>query len=256
MDLHSGLYGGAVPNAVHALVTLLGTFRDDEGRVRVEGFYDDVVPLTEIEREKINEVPFDGYTYSSQIGVDALVGEPGFTTYERAWARPTLEINGVWGGYQGSGVKTVIPAKAHAKITCRLVASQEPEKVLDRLEAHIMGHLPAGSRVTITRQVGKARAYQMPADHAGVVAVDEVLTDEYGRKPYYVRSGGTLPIMDMFLEELNAYTVVVGFGRDDERMHSPNEFFRLADFERGQVVYAKLLKRLGGLEPGTLGGRS
>jgi acetylornithine deacetylase/succinyl-diaminopimelate desuccinylase-like protein len=255
MDLHSGLYGGAVPNAAHALVELLGTLRSPDGQILVEGFYDEVVSLSPEERAAIAAVPFDAGAYGEALGADALVGEPGYSTYERAWARPTLELNGIWGGYSGDGVKTVIPAKAHAKITCRLVKNQEPGVVLDKLEAHIQRHKPAGARVTTTRFAGSARPYQMPRENAGVEAVAEVLGEHYGRAPYFVRVGGSLPITDMFLQELNAYTVAVGFGLEDERMHSPNEFIRLADFERGQVVYGLLLERLGKLEAGSMGAR-
>jgi acetylornithine deacetylase/succinyl-diaminopimelate desuccinylase-like protein len=249
LDLHSGLYGGAVPNAIHALVGLLKTFRDDDGKILVDGFYDNVVPLSSDERKKIKAVPFDADKYMNAIGIDALLGEPGYSTYERAWARPTLDVNGVWGGYQGDGVKTVIPAKAHAKITCRLVANQEPQDVLDKLEAHIMRNRPVGSHVVVSGHDASARAYQVPANNPGVVAVAEVLAQEYGRDPYYARIGGSLPITDMFLQHLHAYTVMVGFGLDDERAHSPNEFFRLADYERGQIVYGSLLERLGQLTP-------
>jgi acetylornithine deacetylase/succinyl-diaminopimelate desuccinylase-like protein len=252
LDLHSGMYGGAVPNALHALVALLGTLRDAEGKILVDGFYEQVVPLSPAEREAIRLVPFDEAAYRTPLGIDALVGEPGYTPYERAWARPTLEINGIWGGYQGDGVKTVIPAKAHAKITCRLVADQEPDDILDRIEAHIARHRPTGARIAVQRHAGKARAYRMPTDHPGVQAVAEVLALHYGKQPYYVRAGGTLPIMDMFLRELNAYTVDVGFGLDDERAHSPNEFFRVVNYERGQLVYGLLLERLGQITAGTL----
>jgi acetylornithine deacetylase/succinyl-diaminopimelate desuccinylase-like protein len=245
MDLHSGLYGGGVPNALHMLVALLGTLRDDAGNILVEGFYDQVVPLSADDREKIAKVPFHGDAYKKTIGIDVLVGEPGYSTHERTWARPTLDLNGVWGGYQGDGVKTVIPAKAHAKITCRLVPDQEPESVLSLLEAHLKSHCPAGARMTITRHAATARAYQVPIDDPGVAAVAEVLEGEYGKPPYYARIGGSLPITDMFLQELGAYTVMVGFGVDDERAHSPNEFFRLADYARGQIVYGSLLERLG-----------
>lgn len=245
MDLHSGLYGGAVPNALHALVALLGTMRDADGHILVDGFYDQVIPLSPDERAAMAEVPFDADAYSKPLGIDALVGEPGYTAYERAWARPTLEVNGLWGGYQGDGVKTVIPAKAHAKITCRLVANQEPEAALDCLEAHIERSKPAGARLKVTRHAGTARPYLMPQDHPGVQAVAEVLAEHYGKPPYYIRCGGSLPIMDIFLQELNAYTVDVGFSLDDERMHSPNEFFRLANYERGQIVYALLMERFG-----------
>ncbi len=252
MDGHSGLYGGAIPNALHAMVQLLGTLRDSNGNILVEGFYDQVIPLTDDERRGFAEVPFDEAAYKKQMGVDALIGEPGYTTHERAWARPTLEVNGVYGGYEGDGVKTVIPAQSHAKITCRLVADQDPDVTLDKIEAHIKRNTPAGARITVTRSVGKARAYLVKGDHPGVKAVADVLTENYGNKPYYVRVGGTLPIMDMFLQELNAYTVDVGFSLEDERMHSPNEFTRLANFERGQVVYGQLLKRFGQMEPASL----
>lgn len=252
MDLHSGLYGGAVPNATHALVQLLGTLRNDEGQVLVEGFYDQVVPLTSEERQRFGEIPFDAAGYAGELGVSALVGEPGYSTYERAWARPTLEINGVWGGYQGDGVKTVIPAKAHAKITCRLVADQDPEAVLACIEAHIAKHAPAGARVTVTRHPAICRAYRLPLDHPGSVAVAEVLTEVYGKEPYFARIGGSLPITDMFLQELGAYTVPVGFGLGDEKFHSPNEFVRVANYVRGQEVYGLLLERLSQLGTGTL----
>lgn len=251
MDLHSGLYGGAVPNALHALVQLLGTLRDPSGQILVGGFYDDVVPLSAEERRRYAEIPFDERAYGGPLGVDALVGEPGYSTYERAWVRPTLELNGIWGGYQGDGVKTVIPAQAHAKITCRLVADQEPARVLDCLEAHLTSHCPAGARVKITRLAATARAYQVPMDHPGALAVAEVLADAYGQEPYFAQIGGSLPITDMFLQELNAYTIPIGFGLDDERVHSPNEFLRLANYERGQVIYGLLLERLSRLQPGS-----
>jgi acetylornithine deacetylase/succinyl-diaminopimelate desuccinylase-like protein len=255
MDLHSGLYGGTVPNALHALVELLGTLRDREGRICVEGFYDDVKPLSSEERRAINAVPFDEKAYKSGIGVDALPGEPGYSVYERAWARPTLDLNGMWGGYEGDSVKTVIPAKAHAKISCRLVAGQEPSVIVGKIEEHLRRHSPPGARVTFVRPGLEARAYRVPLDHAGVAPVAEVLQKAYNRPPYFVGVGGSLPITDMFLRELNAYTYVVGFCQTDERIHSPNEFYRLADFELGQEIYVQLLERIGQLEPGSLSAR-
>lgn len=255
MDMHSGLYGGAVSNALHELVKLLGTLRDEAGTILVEGFYDKVVPLSAKEREEIARIPFDADGYKKAIGVHALVGEPGYSTYERAWARPTLDVNGMWGGYQGDGVKTVIPAKAHAKITCRLVPGQEPEDILDLLEAHIKRHSPEAASVTVTRHAASARAYQVPPDHPSVVAVAAVLAEHYGKPPYFARIGGSLPITDLFLRELNAYTVMLGFGLDDERAHSPNESFRIANYERGQIGYATLLERLGNAQPGSFKAR-
>lgn len=247
MDLHSGMYGGAVPNAIHALVQLLATLRSQDGTIQVEGFYDTVAPLTADDRAKIAEVPFDESEYMRRIGADALIGEPGYTTYERAGSRPTLEINGIWGGYQGDGVKTVIPAKAHAKITCRLVKNQEPHDILAKIEAHVERHCPAGARVSTTRQTGSARPYLLPRTEPAVKIVADVLAESYGKPPYYVRSGGSLPITDMLLQELGAYTVSLGFGLPDERIHSPNEFIRVASIERGRTVYGEVLERLSAL---------
>jgi len=249
MDLHSGVFGGAVPNAVHAMVELLGTLRDRAGRIQVDGFFDGVEPLAESVRREIGAVPFDAGSYMAEIGIDALVGEPGFTTHERAWARPTLEINGIGGGYQGDGTKTVIPARAHAKITCRLVASQDPRAVADRVEEHLKRNAPPGARVTVLRPGLEAWPYRIPSDHPGVAVVARVLEDSYGRPPYFARVGGSLPITAMFLRELKAYTFMVGFGQADERAHSPNEFLRLSDFEKGQTVYVRLLDRIGELKP-------
>src|SRR5205814_1913105 len=142
------LYGGTIQNPIHALAQLLASMRSPEGRVLVEGFYDGVRPLDAAERARIAAVPFDEAAYREQLGAEALFGEPGYTTHERAWVRPTLEVNGIWGGFQGEGVKTVLPSEAHAKITCRLVPDQEPARVLDRLTAHVTQHAPPGVTVT------------------------------------------------------------------------------------------------------------
>jgi len=251
MDMHSGLYGGAVPNANHVLVELLATLRDREGRILVEGFYDDVVPLADEEREAIKRVPLDP-NFAQTLGVDVLVGEPGYSTYERMWARPTLDVNGMWGGYTGDGLKTVIPAQAHAKITCRLVPNQEPEKIGQLLEAHLRKHAPKGARLTITHPKASARPYLVPQNHPGIQAAAQVLTDEYGKQPYFMRMGGSLPITDMFLHHLGAFTVMVGFAQEDERVHSPNEFFRLSDYARGQAVYARLMEKFGEMDQSML----
>lgn len=247
MDLHSGLYGGAVPNAIHALVQLLGTLRDSEGNILVEGFYDEVLPLSEAEREAMGKVPFDEKEYRDSVGADVLVGEPGYTTFERTGARPTLEINGIWGGFEGEGVKTVIPAKAHAKITCRLVSNQEPEVIRERIVKHMEKHCPPGARLTFIKPGGKSRPYSMPIDYPGVKIAAEVLRDSYGKVPYFIRMGGSLPITDLFLRELNAYTVMLGFGLPDECLHSPNEFYRLSEFARAQRVYVEILRKLAGV---------
>ncbi len=244
-DLHSGVYGGAVQNPLHALVQVLGSMRSPDGRILVEGFYDDVAPLSEADRALIAQVPFDEQAYKAQIGVEELFGEPGYSTYERLWARPTLEINGIWGGFQGEGIKTVLPREAHAKITCRLAAHQDPDRVVAALIAHVEKHRARGVQTIARRLPGSAKPYLMPADHPGNRAAHAVLEELYGKPPFYVRTGATLPVSAMFLETLGAYTVSFGFGLEDEQFHAPNEFFRLASFERGQRAYCLLLERLG-----------
>jgi len=243
-DLHSGLHGGVLQNPIHALVWLLDSMRSPEGRILVAGFYDDVVELTEEERRHIAQVPYDETEYKAQLGVDALYGEPGYTTRERNWARPTLEVNGIWGGFQGAGTKTVIPSQAHAKITCRLVADQRPDIIVDALTDHVERHTPPGVKITLCHLEGSADPYLMPADHPGNYAACKVLEQLYGKPPYYTRSGASIPVCSMFLKELDAYTVGFGFSLEDEQLHAPNEFFRISSFERGQKGYCLLLHQL------------
>jgi acetylornithine deacetylase/succinyl-diaminopimelate desuccinylase-like protein len=244
-DLHSGMYGGTIQNPIHALVRLIDSLRAPDGTIRVEGFYDRVRPLSAEERTQIAEVPFDEAAYLQQIGVTETFGEPGYTTRERSWARPTLELNGLWGGFQGVGTKTVLPAEAHAKITCRLVADQDPAEIAELLQAHIEQHTPPGVTVTVNREVNGALPYLMPMDHPGNAAARDVLVEIYGKEPFYVRSGGSIPVCTLFLNTLGVYTVNFAFALNDEKQHSPNEFFRLSSFEKGQGAYCKLLHRLG-----------
>lgn len=243
-DLHSGMYGGAVQNPIHALVQLLDSMRDSEGRILVDGFYEDVLPLSNEDRAQIKAVPFNETLYKEQIGLDELFGESGFSVQERIWARPTLEINGIWGGFQGEGIKTVIPKEAHAKITCRLVADQDPQRILDRIVAHLEGHIPPGVEVSTQRNPMTAPPYFMPADHPGNQAAKTVLQEVYGTEPYYIRMGGSLPICPLIQSNLNVYTVMFAFGLEDERQHAPDEFFRVSSFTLGQEAYGKLLQQL------------
>lgn len=247
-DLHSGLHGGGVQNPLHALVRLLDSMRSADGKILVEGFYDDVVPLTDEERAQIAEVPFDEAAYQRELGVNGLFGEPGYTTRERQWARPTLELNGIWGGFQGEGSKTVLPNQAHAKITCRLVANQNPAQIAELIAAHVAKHTPPGVQVTVQRLPGNADAYLMPADHPGNQIARAVLEELYGQTPYYTRLGGSVAVVPLFLKELGVYTVTFAFQLEDERLHAPDEFFRLSSFERGQQGYCLLLQRLSKLE--------
>lgn len=245
LDLHSGLYGGAVQNPIHALVRILDSMRNPDGKIQVEGFFDDVVDLNDIDKAGFAEVPYDDAAYKAHLDVDDLFGEPGYSTYERAWARPTLEVNGIYGGFQDEGVKTVIPSTAHAKITCRLVAKQDPKKIFEAIKTHIEKHRPPGTRVTVTPSGDGVEAFLMASDHPGNVAASAVLTELYGKKPYYVRIGGSLPVCTLFQQHLGVDMVNYAFGLMDEQFHAPNEFFRLSNFDRGQKAYCMLLKHLG-----------
>lgn len=244
-DLHSGIYGGAVQNPLHALVEILASMRAPDGRILVPGFYAAVVPLSAEDRAKIAEVPFDETAYKAAIGVEELFGEAGYSPMERAWARPTLEINGIWGGFQGAGSKTVLPAEAHAKITCRLVPDQNPEEIVKLLAAHVEQVAPPGVTVTTTPLDFLAWPYLIPADHPGNQVTGKVLAEVYGREPYLVRLGGSVPICETILTNLGAYTVGAGFSLMDERFHAPDEFWRLSNFERGLEVWGFLLPALG-----------
>ncbi|MCL5257253.1 MAG: dipeptidase [Chloroflexi bacterium] len=243
-DLHSGLYGGAIANPLHALAELMASFHSPDGRIAVEGFYDDVVELSPEDKKRIDSIPFDESEYKARLGVDTLFGEPGYSTLERVGVRPTCEINGMWGGFQGEGMKTVLPKEAHAKITCRLVPNQEPAKILDLLEAHVKKHKPQGVKVAFHPGANQARPYLVPTDQPINKVTRDVLVEVYGKEPFFAWEGGSVPICDVFLRELGAYSISFGFILPDEQFHAPDEFFRLSSFERGQVAFCKLLERL------------
>jgi acetylornithine deacetylase/succinyl-diaminopimelate desuccinylase-like protein len=246
-DLHSGLYGGMVNNPNHALAAILASMRGDDGRILVEGFYDGIPPLTDEERRQIAAVPFDPELVLDDLGIAALWGEAGYTPRERVWVRPTLEVVGMWGGFQGAGVKTVLPSAAHAKIVCRLVQGQSSDRIAAQIAMHVAKVAPPGVEATVTQLGFGAKAYALTADHWAVAPVREVLVEMYGREPYYVRSGGSIPVCTMLEEHLGVVTVSFAFGLWDERQHSPDEFFRLESFRRGQEGYCKVLHRFGNL---------
>lgn len=248
-DVHSGLYGGAAPNANQALVELLYSFHTPEGAVAVEGFYDDVMSLSAADRAAIAQVPGTDQDMMQELGVSALPGEPGYTARERTWIRPTLEINGIWGGFQGQGVKTVIPSQAHAKITCRLVANQDPTKIVQAIARHVTSHTPPGVTATVTPLGFRALPYALDRDFWGNAVAAEVLTHIFGHEPFYVRMGGSVPVCETFLTTLGTQSVSFGWSMADERMHSPNEFLRLSSFDRAQHAWPALIRRLGEVQP-------
>jgi acetylornithine deacetylase/succinyl-diaminopimelate desuccinylase-like protein len=244
-DLHSGLYGGMVQNPIHALATILASMHDAEGRISIAGFYDDVLPLSKLQRERIAKVPYDESAEIESLEVPGLFGEVGYTARERVWGRPTLEVNGIWGGFQSEGIKTVLPSEAHAKITCRLVANQDPSRIVECLVAHVEAHTPPGVTAKATPLAFRAYPYLVPDDEPGIALVREVLVEMYGKEPYDVRSGGSIPVCSLFQRHLGAYTASFAFGLEDEGAHSPDEFFRLESFRKGQDAYCKVLERLG-----------
>lgn len=244
VDLHSGIYGGTIQNPIHALSKIVAGLHDEEGRIAVPGFYDSVRPVNEDDRGKIAAVPFDADDYKNKLGVNALYGETGYNTHERAWARPTLEINGIWGGFMGEGMKTVLPSEAHAKITCRLVPDQQPAQIAELVKAHVERLAPPGVKVNVTIFANAALPYAAPADFVAVRAAHAVLEEMYGKEPYYTRTGGSVPLLTLFYTELGAHTVTFGFGLPDEAIHSPNEFWRLSSFRKAQTGYCMLLHEL------------
>ncbi len=226
-DLHSGRHGGALRNPLQALAVLLAGLHYPSGAVAVAGFYDEVRPLSGIERAELAALDFDEEGYRRALGVPRLFGEAGYSTLERQWVRPTLEINGLYGGYQGAGTKTVIPSSAQAKLSCRLVPDQRPEEVLRALGVHLRAHAPSGVEVSVTEHPGSAPAYRIDRDHPGLRIAAQVLGELYGREPVGVLIGGTLPVSDIFKRVLGIDTVYFSFSTADEDYHAPNEFFRV-----------------------------
>jgi len=244
-DVHSGTYGGTFLNPIHALAHLIDSMRSPDGRIIVDGFYDDVQALSDAEREQIAQVPYDENVYMRELGLKQLAGEPGYSTYERAWIRPTLDVNGIWGGFQGEGIKTVIPSEAHAKITCRLVPNQKPDKIVELIAAHVEKHLPAGTAAAVKKLAGTADPYVIPFDHPGNQTARATLKELYGKEPYVTRMGGTIPVSGIFLKYLNAHMVNFAFGLKDENIHAPDEFYRISSFKRSLAAYCMILERLG-----------
>ena len=243
-DLHSGRYGGAVANALHVLAGLLACLHDAAGGVAVADFYAGVSEPDPSERARLAMIPFDEQGFIADLDGVAL-GEPGYTTLERLWLRPTLEINGVSGGYGGEGAKTVIPCEASAKLTARLVPGQEPAAVLVAVEAHLRRHCPAGVGLEFFRNHGGSRAYEVAGEHPLLGATETVLTGVLGRKPLRVKMGATLPMADIVAATLGIHTVMFSFSTADEDFHAPNEFFRLSALEEGLRAWVRLLRLLG-----------
>jgi acetylornithine deacetylase/succinyl-diaminopimelate desuccinylase-like protein len=235
-DLHSGRHGGAVLNPNHALAGIVASFHDAEGRVAVPGFYDDVAPVGDL-----SHVPFDESAYRAEVGVPELHGEPGFSTLERLWARPTLDVNELRGG----GAFTVIPGRARAHVTCRLVPDQDPQRIFHAIAAHVAAVAPAAVRACVEPLPGAVPAYSISDDHPAVVAGVRALRSVYPEtQPLLVRIGGTLPAATLFERELGVKTLLFSFSISDEQLHAPNEFFRLPRIEEGIAAWTELWRLL------------
>jgi len=245
-DLHSGLYGGGIQNPIHALAAIVASFHDQEGTITVDGFYDNVRQLTDVERAAYAALDFDEEALKQEIGVTELFGEEGFSHLERTWARPTLEANGIFGGFSGEGIKTVLPAEAGVKITCRLVPDQDPEEIVEKLKAHIEKHKPAGVMVTVS-EFDKGKPFITPFDHPAIQAAGRSYEKVYRVPTAYTRGGGSIPIVAAFDELLQVPVVLMGFGLDTENFHAPNEHFHLENFDKGLRVIGDYYYEIAGL---------
>ncbi len=225
-DLHSGMYGGAVPNPANVLCELLATLHDAHGRVNIPGFYDDVAELTPREREEFARLPFDEREFQKELKLNDLYGETGYTALERRWARPTCDINGLTSGYQGPGGKTIIPSKASAKITMRMVPSQNPDKILAEFKKTLRERCPKGVTIEITGE-GGSPGIVVPIGGRPMELAAKAIERGFGKKPVFIREGGSIPIIALFKQALGLDTLLVGFGLPDDRVHSPNEKFDL-----------------------------
>jgi acetylornithine deacetylase/succinyl-diaminopimelate desuccinylase-like protein len=243
-DLHSGTYGGAVANPINALVEILSTFKDREGRIQIPGFYDDVRPLEDWERAEFARLPFSEAEFQADLAVNALFGETGYTTLERKWARPTCDINGIWGGYSGPGPKTVLPCQAGAKFSFRLVPDQDPERVSELLRSHLDRVKPPGVTIELIQHSGAPPVLVEVKGSAGVAAASRAIAAAFGTPPVLIREGGSIPVVGLIKKHLGVDTLLLGWGQNDDNLHGPNEKFSLGDFQRGIRASAHLLAEL------------
>ncbi len=242
-DLHSGIYGGSIANPVNALAKMCGKLVGDDGRIQIPGFYDDVVELTAIEQEQYAALPFSESAFLKEVGSSATFGEAGRTTLVRRTARPTCDINGITGGYQGEGPKTIIPSRAVAKITCRLVPKMNPTKVLDALEKFLKANCPPGIEFEFKRSHG-CEAFVFDPTSDWLTAARKAVETAFGQPPVLIREGGSIPVVLSFKQILGIDTLMLGWGRNSDNLHSPDEHIHVTDFHRGTLASACLWSEL------------
>ena len=228
-DLHSGVYGGAVANPINILSKMITSLQDEDGRITIPGFYDKVAELTSAQRTDLNKAPFDLNAYKKELGIDEIKGEKGYTTLERTGIRPTLDVNGIWGGYIGEGAKTVLPSKASAKISMRLVPNQNSEEIMKMFTDHFISIAPKSVKVKVTPHHGGEPAVT-PTDSKAFKAASSAFEEVWGKSPIPTRDGGSIPIVSLFKKELGLDTVLMGFGLDSDAIHSPNEHYGIKNF--------------------------
>lgn len=242
-DVHSGSFGGAIANPVNVLCRMVGQLHDKNNKITIPGFYKDVKNLTKWEKNQFKKLPYKASEYKKSLGLNELQGEKGFSTYERAWARPTCDVNGIKGGYQGEGAKTIIPSMASCKITMRLVPNQDPIDICNKLEKYLLKIAPKSVRVKVDKH-GGARGVVVPTDGPWLEASGRAIKAGFGKEPVFMREGGSIPIVGDFKDILGLDTLLIGFGQQDDNIHSPNERFRIVDFERGCKTAAILPEEL------------
>ena len=245
-DLHSGTFGGAVINPAFALAHIIAALKDTKGKVKVPGFYDKVRKLSAAERKALTKLPHTDAKLKKSIGAPALFGEPGFTTLERVWARPTLEVNGIWGGFQGEGAKTVIPAEAHAKISTRLVPDQTPKEIAAKFIRYIKKIAPPAVDVTVSH-IHSGEAWLAETDHPALKAASRAVKAAYGKTPIFTREGGSIPVVATFDKVLKVPSVLMGIGLHDDNLHAPDEKIDLDNFYQGNEAAAYLMTELGSM---------
>jgi acetylornithine deacetylase/succinyl-diaminopimelate desuccinylase-like protein len=238
VDLHSGGYGGIVENPANALANIIAALKGPDGRIRIPGFYDDVRPLSDDDRAHIADLPLDVEAYRERIGVPQLVGEAGFTPLERRGARPTLDVNGIWGGFMGEGSKTIIPAHAHAKVSCRLVPDQDPLTIFEAFRDYVAEVAPPGVTTTV-QYIGGGSPSVMQVHHPATQAVARAIESTFGRAPLYVREGGSIPVCSCFDTVLGLPVVMLGFVQPDSHAHAPNEWMSLDNLDKGILAIAR-----------------
>ena len=242
-DLHSGDFGGTVDNPVQVLTHILSALKDHHGQITIPGFYDDVLELQETERQQFQTLDFDEDAFRETIHVPKLFGEHGYTTLERRWARPSLDINGILGGFAGEGMKTIIPAKAMAKVTIRLVPNQDPQHILEAFKTYVQKLTPPTVTLKISHEFG-VKPYLTPLDHPVISVISNALKQVYKREPVFIRSGGTIGVLETFDDLLKAPSVFVGFSQPNDNAHAPNEHLDEDAFYTGIEVAARLYSEL------------